>query len=156
MRFDSIVVAEAISADARGALAIIGFNQRVIAAPLFPAIHKFSIAVVLTDETENGFDSGLADDVSIRVIGPGGAVQFTVNQSVSYSNKDWVDLPVLGTIALDVPVIADMPGVYNIEISLIEQGAVVETQLKKLYIFSPVTTLGEAPTFPRRAFQEST
>lgn len=92
MRCDLFVLAEGVTADARGALTLVGVNQRTIVAGSLPFPVRQKVVISLTDE-DQGPDGHMFEelpdgDLTIRVTDPSGTLQFAINQGFKMPKVD--------------------------------------------------------------------
>lgn len=92
MRCDLFVLAEGVTADARGALTLVGVNQRTIVAPSLPFPIRQKVVISLTDEADgpagHPFEELPDGDLTIRVTDPSGTLQFAINQGFKMPKVD--------------------------------------------------------------------
>ncbi|MEU6515132.1 hypothetical protein [Streptomyces sp. NPDC046978] len=137
MRIDSILLAEGITPDARGALAAVGINQKIISSAVLPFAVKQSLVLIFTDEsTDASFEEPEGKDfaVSIRVFDPAGQPTFAVSQPLPKVKKAWIDLPSLMNLVVEVSMSGSSYGRYVLEASLQENGVECEKRAITLFV----------------------
>jgi hypothetical protein len=143
---DVVILAEAAAVDGRGALTLVGVNQRVLVPATIPFNIRQRIIGTLTDELPEsaGHEFGEIPDgmVSVRVIDPTGDTTFSASEEVALPEsapvkKRWVDLPLTANLIVDIDIKGDSYGVYVIEVTYKPVDAEEETRRFPLYIVPP-------------------
>lgn len=121
MRVDKILLVEAAANDLRGALTLVGVNQRVFFFPILPFRFQLRAVIMLTDEVEGSdgkeFEDFPESQLDINVIDPEGVPSFSWVEQIRLDHeKKWVDLPLLAAVVSDVTVSGNTHGVYVIEV----------------------------------------
>lgn len=119
MRCDLFVLAEGVTADARGALTMVGVNQRVIVAGSLPFSVRQKIVISLTDEMQgphgHDFEELPDGDLSIRVTDPSGDPQFAISQGFKMPQENLPEQgPKIANIVADVVVSGTTFGEYTV------------------------------------------
>lgn len=139
MKFDLVALAEGATTDARGALALVGMNQRVVSPPTFPAQLKQTIAVLITDETEDGFAEDSAAELEVQLVDVAASTQprFALTVGLASSPKPWSDLPQFRNFVTDIPFVAEHPGVYELRVVLRTGNEQLDSALRRIYVTDP-------------------
>lgn len=116
MKLGPVVIAEGAVADARGAVTLVGVNQRAIVAQKFPFLVKVVVYVSVSDEDEDNSDE--EPKLTIEVVTPKGEVQFSITHNIPRVAKPLPSLPQVANVAVDTLVSAEEPGKYSIEVRL--------------------------------------
>jgi hypothetical protein len=156
-----MALAEGATNDARGAMAVVGVNQRVIPVVALPFSSSQRVVMTLTDEIAGSdgheFDKLFEGSVSINVISPSGTPTFTTNEDVKFDvDKQWVDLPLVANIVIEVNITGDTHGVYIVETTLTpndDRDPVVSRY--PVYIVDPQRTIHNPADDSKRAFSPS-
>ena len=152
MDFDILALAEGATNDVRGALALVGVNQRVIAPGTLPFNIKQRLVMTLSDEMpdssgrEFGHISG--GIVSLRVLDPAGSATFVTSEDIKVpKEKRWLDLPLVINIIMDVDIKGDSYGIYIVEVTYKPSDSEELTRRFPLYIVPAQAALssGEGP-----------
>jgi hypothetical protein len=156
MRLDLVVLAEAATNDTRGALALIGVNQRVVVPTALPFSLKQRVVMMFSDDAGEtpgeGFDEVLDGDISIKVFDPSDVQRFAWNQELKLpTEKRWVDLPLIANIIVDVDLSGDSYGVYIVEVSFKSADSREDVRRFPVYVVGPQVATSETEA-PRRAF----
>jgi hypothetical protein len=161
MGFDVIVLAEAAAVDARGALTLIGVNQRVLAPATIPFNIKQRLIGTLTDELPESAGHGFGEIpdgiVSVRVINPEGDTTFSASEEVALppsAKKRWADLPLTANLIVEIDIKGDSYGVYVVEVTYKPIDSAEKTRRIPLYIVAPDIAFGQGPE-PGDAFKNS-
>lgn len=122
MRCDLFVLAEGVTADARGALTLVGVNQRVIVAGSLPFSVRQKVVISLTDETQGPLGQAFEDfpngDLSALVTDPAGTRQFVINQSFKVPKENPPEgLPKIANIIADIVISGTTYGEYTARVS---------------------------------------
>lgn len=117
MRIEWVLLAEAVTLDARGALAAIGLNQNIFPAATLPALTK---RAVLTHIVE---DAGVIEPnakftFSIRVSGPRGNVVLAQTAAVSIGHVPWPSLPAVADLPLELALSLAEYGTYRFDVEV--------------------------------------
>lgn len=157
MRVEQVLLAEGVTNDSRGALSLIGVNQRVIASPNLPVNIRLQCVVMLTDEVadeDRTFDESAPGNVSIEVLRPDGTTAFAVTQPIVRVQKRFVDLPVLINVISGIVVTGTTHGVFMLRARYIPpNGEPQQERHVPIYVVAPPPTL--TPEAPMRAFDLS-
>jgi len=138
MKCDLFVLAEGVTNDARGALTLVGINQRVISPAALPFRATFKAVVGITDEIDgpDGPDFEVLPDgeLRVRVIDPSGTSQFAVSQIFKMPQEKPQDkIPTVVNIIADVVVSGDSYGTYSADIAY--RFADGEEESRRFYIY---------------------
>jgi hypothetical protein len=155
MRVEYVLVAEAATNDLRGALALIGVNQRALIGPKLPFNAQLRVVIMLTDETDEaegqGFEESRNAQLSINVIDPEGDSRSAWNEPVNLpTEKRWVDLPMLANVIVDVPIRGNAYGIYLIEVRYTPSDD--EEQKKRIPLYVVPQPMNLIPDAPSKAF----
>jgi hypothetical protein len=139
MNFDTVVLAEGVTTDSRGAFTVVGLNQRVIALRQLPTQVRLTLLAIFSDEADDqqeGFASPARNiKVAVTLRSPSGSVMFAATSGpVPQAPKQWQDLPGFGNFIVDLPLVAETTGVHRVEIDLEEDNAVVDRAAKRIYV----------------------
>lgn len=140
MKCDIFVLAEGVTNDARGALALVGINQRAISVESLPFRITQKVVIGFTDESPESpglfSDETPSGDLSINVQDPAGNSQFTINQSFKIPSppKPRPDVPQFSYIVADVVVSGASHGIYTAEVSYRCTSGEVESRKFAIYI----------------------
>ncbi|MBO0801594.1 MAG: hypothetical protein J2P25_00750 [Nocardiopsaceae bacterium] len=118
MKCDLFVLAEGVTADARGALTLVGVNQRAIATASLPFSVRQKIVISLTDEVEGPAGHEFAKlpdgDLTIRVTDPSGTPQFAISQNFKMPKEDMpAMMPKIANIIADIVISGTSYGEYT-------------------------------------------
>jgi hypothetical protein len=154
--FDVLALAEGVVADIRGALTLVGINQRVLAPTILPFVIKQRLVVVISDEIpeSKGSEFGQAPDgvVSIQVFDPAGEDIFLAREVIKLpAEKKWEDLPLVVNMIMDVDVRGASYGVYLIEVTYTPADSVEVTRRFPIYVVEPRVAMSTG-TGPDKAF----
>ncbi|MGV9282335.1 hypothetical protein [Streptomyces sp. NPDC003730] len=155
MRIDSVLLAEGVTNDARGAFTAVGVNQKIISSAVLPFAVKQNLVLVFTDEAEDSEFSapeGKDFSVSVRLFDPEGQASFAVSQPLPKVGKSWVDLPALLNLVVEVPVSGSRYGRYSLEAALLEKGVVKEKKVITLFVTPSLNLTSVSPEKPGKAF----
>lgn len=158
MRLDQVLLVEAAANDLRGALTLVGANQRVLTFPALPFRVQLRAVLMFTDEMPDAdgaaFEESRDIHVSINVIGPEGISGYISNQPVSLpAEKKWVDLPLMATIVADVIIAGDSYGIYLVEIRSAAVGQ--DEQVRRIPVYIVPQPEDLTPEVSTRAFPAS-
>jgi hypothetical protein len=140
MKCDIFVLAEGATNDARGALALVGVNQRAISVDSLPFRITQKVVIGFTDESQESpgtfSDETPSGDLSINVQDPAGNSQFSVNQSFKIPRvpKPRPDVPQFSYIVADVFISGASHGIYTAEVTYRCVSGEVESRKFALYI----------------------
>jgi hypothetical protein len=117
MRIESVLLAEAVTADARGALAVIGINQNIFLAATLPATIKRAILAHVVE------DPGIIQpnarfSFSLKVTGPRGNVILAQTASVAVANVPWPSLPATTDLPLELALNLSEYGTYRFDVEI--------------------------------------
>jgi len=152
MKCDIFVLAEGVASDARGALTLVGLNQRAISVNSLPFRVTQKVVLGFTDESTDSLgrlsDEDLGGELSIRVVDPAGNSQFTINQSFKIPKvpKPTPNLPQFSYIVADIVVSGAMHGAYTADISYQFTCGEVEGKKFALYIVPPISPVSSSET----------
>lgn len=154
--FDTLIFAEAAVNDSRGAMTVIGLNQRVIAPAATPFNMRQRVVMTFSDEVPGSLGKEFGElpggSVSIRVLDPDGLAVFAVSEDIEVpKEKRWTDLPLLATLVVDIDIKGDAYGIYVVEV--MHRGDGLEEQIRRvpIYIVNPSIAVS-APVKPAEAF----
>lgn len=145
MKCDIFVLAEGVTPDARGALTLVGVNQRAISVDSLPFRVTQKVVIGFTDESPESpgqFLSGTpSGELYIRVQNSAGDSEFTINQSFQLPQpvKPRPDIPAFSYIVADVVISGASYGAYTAEISYRYASGEVESRSFVIYIVEPHT-----------------
>lgn len=155
MTFSVLALAEGAVNDARGALALVGVDQRVLAPSAFPFNIRQRVILILSDEIPGvigDFGNAPGGTVALQVLDPSGSITFSVNEEIKVpANKRWLDLPLVVNLIMDVDIKGDSYGVYVIEVKYTPTDSDEMTHRLPLYVVEPNVVLSPAAG-PGRAF----
>lgn len=156
MALDFLMLVEAAVNDGRGALALVGVNQRVIAPTTLPFNIKQRLIMAFSDEMPDSSGQEFGDIpggvVSIRVLDPAGSATFATSEEIKLPvEKRWLDLPLVANVIMDVDIKGDSYGVYIVEVTHKPSDSGELTRRFPLYIAHPQAAL-DPPDGPSRAF----
>jgi hypothetical protein len=140
VRYDLFVLAEGVTGDARGALALVGVNQRAISVGSLPFSIRPKVVIGFTDEassvTGHDFTDVSGGELSIKVTAPDGNLRFAADQpfQVPIVQKQREDLPYFGYVIADVPISGTLFGVYTAEVSYRPTSGEAECRTFPVYI----------------------
>jgi hypothetical protein len=141
MTFDVLTLAEGAVNDGRGALTLVGVNQRVLAPSAFPFLIKQRLVIILSDEVLGSIgEFGHVPDglVSVQVLDPDGSITFSLSEEIKVpSNKRWLDLPLVVNLIMDVDIKGDICGVYVVEVKYVPTNSDELTHHLPLYVVQP-------------------
>jgi hypothetical protein len=154
MKFDSVLLAEGVTTDARGAFAVVGLNQRLIAVKELPTQIKLTLLAIFSDEPQDPDEDFVKPAGKIKVVvtlyNPGSVVIFTAaSVPVEQAPKEWQDLPGFGNFIFDLPLVAETTGIYRVDVDLVEADTVVDHAVKRIYVIR-ASALNSADTGIRR------
>ncbi|TRO64776.1 hypothetical protein [Streptomyces sp. IB201691-2A2] len=155
MRIDSVLLAEGIATDARGAFTAVGVNQKIISSAALPFAVKQNLVLIFTDESdESEFTSPEGKDfsVSVRLLDPDGQASFAVSQPLPKVKKSWVDLPSLMNLVVEVSVSGNRYGKYSLVAALQEKGVDQEKKVITLFVTPALDLTSASPERPGKAF----
>lgn len=157
MLFDFLALAENAANDSRGALTLVGLNQRVIAPLSLPFDFNQRLVIGVSDELKNssGSEFGQVPDgvISIKVLDPSGDAVFVTNEEVKLpGEKRWLDLPLLANVVVDLNFRCNTYGIYVIEITHTPSDSEEQMRRFPVYIVSHQVALNRDKE-PGRAFQ---
>ncbi|WP_405425213.1 DUF6941 family protein [Streptomyces erythrochromogenes] len=136
MKIEHVLLAEGVAADIRGALTIVGFNQRVINTPSLPFNFRQTLVVTLTDEAE-GDQQAQSAQISVSLTSPEGTAAFAFTQMVQIPVKPGKGVPVLTNIAIDVPFSGVSYGNYKVKVSWQQAGEANEERVIDVFVVNP-------------------
>lgn len=153
MKCDIFALAEGVTNDARGALTLVGLNQRAISVDSLPFRITQKVVIGFTDESSQSpgtiSDETPSGDLSIDVQDPAGKSQFNLNQSFKIPRvpKPRPDVPQFSYIVADVVISGESHGIYTAEVSYRCVTGEVESRKFTLYIlpFPASVSSGAAP-----------
>jgi hypothetical protein len=120
VRIESAILAEGVVADIRGAMTIVGFNQRVVGAPNLPFGFRQTLVLTLIEDPEpdGQADVSLGRDglLTVRVLDPAGAVRFSASQLIPASGRRVLNVPAIANVALEIPISGETHGVYKVQV----------------------------------------
>ena len=140
MKCDIFVLVEGAANDARGALTLVGVNQRAISVDSLPFRITQKVVIGFTDESPGSpgifSDETPSGDLSINVQDPAGKSQFTINQTFKIPRppKPRPDVPQFSYIVADVVISGASHGIYTAEVSYRCVSGEVESRKFILYI----------------------
>jgi hypothetical protein len=142
MTCDLFVLAEGVTNDARGALTLVGINQRVVSPATLPFRSTFKAVVGITDEIggPDGPDFEVLPDgeLRVRVSDPSGVPQFAVSQVFKMpQDKSQGMIPIVVNIIADVVVSGDSYGTYSADISYRFTDGEEESRRFYIYVVPP-------------------
>lgn len=152
MKCDIFALAEGVASDARGALTLVGVNQRAISVNSLPFRVTQKVVLGFTDESADSLghlsDEALSGELSISVTDPAGNSQFTINQSFQIPKvpKPWTEIPQFSYIVADMIVSGTTHGVYTADISYRRVSGEVEDRKFALYIVPPISPVPSSET----------
>jgi hypothetical protein len=154
MRVEQIFLAEAAVTDSRGALALIGVNQRVLVIPAMPFSIGLRCVVTLTDEVAGTigreFDRQTNGNISVGVVDPEGRTTFSVTQMVGGPEKRFADLPTILNAISDLSITGTSYGIYGVQINFSAVDGGAQEQTIPIYVIpQPTFTDSDSST---RAF----
>jgi hypothetical protein len=151
MKCDIFVLAEGVTNDARGALTLVGVNQRAISVDSLPFRITQKVVIGFTDESPESpglfSDEPPSGDLTINVRDSGGNSQFTINQSfkIPQPPKPRPDVPQFSYIVADVVISGASHGIYIADVSYRCLSGEVETRQFAVYIVRfPASTSNSA------------
>jgi hypothetical protein len=153
--FDILALAEGAVNDARGALTLVGVNQRVLAPSALPFMIKQRLVLILSDEipgSTGDFGHVPGGTISIQVLDPTGSITFSANEEIKVqANKRWLDLPLVVNLIMEVDINGNSWGVYVIEVKYTPTDSDELMHRLPLYVVNPNVVLS-AEAEPGRAF----
>lgn len=117
MRIESVLLAEGVTADSRGALAVIGLNQNIFPAATLPATTKRAILAHIVEDP-GMIQSNARFGFSLRVSGPGGNVILAQTVSVSVAHVPWPLLPATTDLPLELVLTLSEYGTYRFDVEV--------------------------------------
>lgn len=114
MKIDHVVLAEGAAADVRGALTLVGFNQRVINVPAIPFTFK---QVLIVSFVVMPGEEPSAGTISVTLLTPSGGTGFALTHPIPAAVQPAKDVPAIGNLALELPITGDEPGTYEVHVT---------------------------------------
>jgi hypothetical protein len=152
VKCDIFVLAEGVTSDARGALTLVGVNQRAVSVDSLPFRITQKVVVGFTDESPESpglFSDGTpSGDLSIDVKDPAGNSQFTINQSFAIPKqpKPRPDVPQFSYIVADVVISGASHGIYIAEVAYRRVSGEVESRRFPIYIVPSSASISNSAT----------
>ncbi|MEU5999072.1 hypothetical protein ABZ837_14730 [Streptomyces sp. NPDC047197] len=133
MKIDNILLAEGVTGDIRGAMTLVGYNQRVVKVPSLPFSFKQVLVVSLRGEVENSSPAQL----SVNLVPPEGGSAFAFTQQVQLPTPTAKDVPSFTNIAMDIPFAGISYGLYEIKVSWREVGQDPQDRGMDIFVLDP-------------------
>lgn len=155
MKIDILILAEGAVIDGRGTLSLIGVNQRVISPLSLPFHIKQRLIMALSDEApespEPEFGQIPSGEVAVKVLDPTGSATFATSEEIKApTEKQWLDLPLVLNVIMDVDIKGDSYGIYTVEVRYTPPDSGEQLHRFPIYVVSPQMAFN-TETFPRRA-----
>src|SRR5262245_7170339 len=93
LRVEWLGLAEGVTQDARGALALVGVNQNVIQAPSLPHTVKEVFVLYVVDNEGDTLTEGTDVTVDFRVESPSGTILTAARSAAKLSQKSFSAIP---------------------------------------------------------------
>jgi hypothetical protein len=129
VEIENVLLAEAAVADIRGAMTLVGYNQRVVNSPNLPFSFKQTLIITLRGEVETGSHAQL----SVNLTSPEGDSAFAFAQQVPIPPPASKGVPSFINIAMDIPFSGNSYGTYSLKVTWREMGQ--ESQGRDIDIF---------------------
>ncbi|MFJ8626254.1 hypothetical protein ACIRD3_25925 [Kitasatospora sp. NPDC093550] len=138
MKIDHVILAEGAAADLRGALTLVGVNQRVVNAPSLPFSFKQSLAITFTSgPASTANEAAQNGQLSVAVTGPGGDTTFAVSTAIPIAPSARKDAPSIGHILLELPISGTSHGTYRVSVTWEAPEDDRDTRNIDLYVVAP-------------------
>ncbi|MGW2333974.1 DUF6941 family protein [Streptomyces sp. NPDC001685] len=133
MKIDHVLLAEGVVGDIRGALTLVGYNQRVINSPNLPFSFKQTLVVSLTGKA----DESVSAQLTINLVTPEGGSVFAFTQNVQMTAPGSKIAPSITNIAMDIPFSGVSYGVYRLNVLWRQVGEDVDEREIEVFIVDP-------------------
>ncbi|MFF7521169.1 DUF6941 family protein [Streptomyces pseudovenezuelae] len=133
MNIDAALLAEGATGDIRGAITLVGYNQRVVNAPTLPFSFKLTLVVSLSGETEKASQA----QISVNLESPEGESAFAFSQPVQLPASTVKGVPSFTNIAMDIPFTGVSYGVYRLTASWREAGQEAQDREIEVFVVNP-------------------
>jgi len=136
MRIDFAALAEGVTSNSRGLLAVVGLNQRLITVPSLPQIFQLFQVSIVTDEGADGTLDYEPERCSVAVDlrDPDGKQTFRMAQGVMTVDKQFPELPAYWNIITGIPVHATRYGRYVVVVELSQDEEIVDSVARSFYV----------------------
>jgi hypothetical protein len=118
MRVESAFLAEGVTSDIRGAMGLVGFNQRVLGANVLPFSFRQTLVVSLIHEAEapdvTAAKPGL---LTIQFLDPEGGLSFAATQAIPGQEHRNPSLPIFTNFAIELPLSGRLHGKYTLVVN---------------------------------------
>ena len=132
MRIESIVLAEGLGQDSRGALTAIGLSQNVYIAESLPATTKRAVVVHMTECAEG---ESLAFTFTVK--DPSGKVNSAQSGEVRLGKALFRDLPVGADLPVETAITFTSMGTYTIGIEVRQSDGTTHNASVPLHVVEP-------------------
>ncbi|MFE6091182.1 hypothetical protein ACFQ7M_04235 [Streptomyces massasporeus] len=140
MNIDYVLLAEGVTADIRGAMTLVGYNQRVVNSPTLPFSFKQTLVVSLSGEMTKGAQAQL----SVNLNTPEGGSAFAFTQPVQVPSPTLKGIPASTNIAMDIPFTGVSYGAYKLKVAWREAGQEAEERELELFVVNPAELTNQA------------
>jgi hypothetical protein len=139
VKIENAFLVEGVALDIRGAMTLVGFNQRVVAPPSLPSAFRQTLMLSLIDEVgpEAVPEGSIAGQLGLTLVDPGGVTAFAFTQGVPLQPKQRPELPTYTNIAIEIPFSCNSYGVYALTIKWHLAGADVEERQIDVLVLDP-------------------
>lgn len=117
MRIESVLLAEGVTTDARGALAVIGLNQNIFPTATLPAATKRAILAHIVEDP-GIMQPNMRFSFSLKVSDPKGNVILAQTASVAVGQVPWPSLPATTDLPLELALNLSEYGAYRFEVEI--------------------------------------
>lgn len=114
MRIDWLIPAEGVTADSRGAMAVVGFNQHVLTPDRFPFSTKGVVVGQISGDGEDALRADRRLFFQFVVQDPDGTTLFATNGETVLGPKPHPNGPSLISVSLDYQVTVSKPGEHRL------------------------------------------
>jgi hypothetical protein len=141
LRVEWLGLAEGVTQDARGALALVGVNQNVIQAPSLPHTIKEVFVLYVVDDEGDTLIEGTDVTVDFRVESPSGAILTAARSAAKLSQKSVSAIP-----AVHLQFIAESLlrfeeyGIYAVRCTVETTDQQSVSEEKRLYVIEPTAS----------------
>jgi hypothetical protein len=149
LRLEWLGIAEGSANDARGALALLGVNQDVIAAPSLPHVQREVLIVHVADDDGDILTEGTNLYVELKVDSPSGRTLSSSRSSVTLGKKQYPTIP-----ATHIQVLAEVMmrfeeyGSYTVTCNVEAPEDQRIQGRKKIYVVDPSTAQTDSQNIP--------
>ena len=140
LKIDTITIAEAGAEDARGALTLVGFNQKYLVQPKLPAPRRLVLAVALIDQDPE--PEAVPDQtmyyMNIEVRDTEGLPVVSSLQNVPLGRRRWKEWPTTIQVLVAAQLVPSKYGKYDIKVDLLDEGRqLIDQASTAVYVVEP-------------------